>query len=610
MESIHAAVAALDGSTSFKVSQFVRTFVYEMLPPGLNTLALLLAETLVFRHTPKQAFYAACARKLLSVPLVGPLAAVLKANTPEFNLTNLFLYPFENGFWACLILVAYSDDVRSYVTPLELVPIAALFVTRAVVLACKHAYLPVSYVGDAATLGMMYTPEFSGKTIASTLALTSWNDPNNHHLGENEDHDNHSSEFLRLELEAACVVADVRLDGIDVHVGSNRAAEAVRAMARGVGEQSAQTISASPEAVSAKELLASIIARHYGKPMPSFLSVLLQVLGAMFAFIFPACRAISGAPAFGATHLGKLACVSHLLYAWYGFSINMLLATSAAWDFRRRRNALESLTAMVTRHGDEVTTRTRSSRGTGNATATDTEEGIQAASEEGGPPSEEGGPPDDPTGPPRICIDVKNPSSALAWSLVRRATRKVGVVYMHRMNAYNAVFLALAITCTCVLQGLYYGVLAHPHRLVAAVGLGMVSLNISLLCSLAVFEASRINEAVPGHLMLLKREMVALAAELANATFDGTERENVEKQRRMEATLHLLSHVGAAVNHEERVQDPFVVFGGVTAGPGAITATVGILVSMLVVAVQRLLYLYDVGWSYSGHWGEFVAPPA
>ena len=585
--SVDASVAALDASATFKVSQFLRTLVYESLPPGVDTLAVLLAETLVFRHTLGQACRAVLARSLLPVPMVGPLAAMVKANTLGFNLFAIFFYPFQHGFWVCLSLVVFSDDVRNYVTPLELLPLAALYYTRAVVLACKYAYLPVSYVGDAETLGIMYTPEYSFQTMASTLVLITWNDPyskTNSSLASDVNGD-----VLRTEMEAACVLADVNLDGLEVHVGSHRAAEVVRTMAQGIVERSAASPSASPDAVSAKELLASIMVRFYGKPMPGFSMALINVMAVVFACAFPTCRAISGAPAFGATNLGTMACTFHLMYALQGFRVNFGFAISAAWDFRRRRHALESLAAMLSGHGDAITELDE------HAGATDVEAGQRAVGDRTRDGNE---------GAPRICIEVKNPTSALAWSLVRRATRKVGAVWMHRMNAYNTAFLCLAVACTGALQGLYYGVDAYPHRLVAAMGLAVVAFNISLLCSLAVFEAAQINEAVPEHIMLLKRQMVALSAELADSSFHAEG--NAEKHRRMESTLELLKNIGAAVSHEEEVHDPFVVFGRVPAGPGAMTATVGILVSMLVVAVQRLTYLYDIGWSYSGHWGEFV----
>ncbi|XRA97389.1 SET domain-containing protein [Pycnococcus provasolii] len=582
-------LASLDSHVEFKATQFVRTLVYEMAPPAINTLTVLLFETIIFKHTFHQAWRCVLARFLLPVPFCGPVLRLIGDSSWELNIANFCFYILENGIWVSLFIVVLVPEIRDELSTLELVPICVLFVVRATVLALKYAYLPVNYVGGDDVLGLMYTKEFSIQTMYATLVLNAWNNP---HGERNLDKEKKASEVLRCEMEAACMVADVRLDDIEVHVGTEAAAAAIRAAALGVGQRSTALISASPKSVSAKELLASIISAHYGKGIPEFMNNVIYVVTLVFAGSFPAVRAICGAPAFGTTHLGKLACVSHFFYCINGFLVNLAFATSAAWDFRRRRFSLESLASMLVYPGERAANLGERAE---KATRDDVEAGQRYSSAAGRGGNDQS----------RIYIDVKNPSSCLAWSLVRRAVRKVGTQWMYRMNAYSVVFLVAAMACTGALQALYYGVDAYPHRLVSAVGLFMVAMCISFLCSFAVFEAARINEAVPDHLMILKREMVALAAALAGSTFDD---EGEGRKSRMEATLHLLKQVSSTMQHEELVCDPFVVFGRVTAGPGAIGATVGVLISMLIVALQRLSYLLDQGWNYSGRYGEFVAP--
>ena len=73
----------------------------------------------------------------------------------------------------------------------------------------------------------------------------------------------------------------------------------------------------------------------------------------------------------------------------------------------------------------------------------------------------------------------------------------------------------------------------------------------------------------------------------------------------MRSAFRLIECVDQCVHHEEEEADPIEVFYKIRASPAAITATISSLLSMLLVATQRLFTMIESeGWSY-GDMGEF-----
>mmetsp|Transcript_12477 Transcript_12477/g.43326 ORF Transcript_12477/g.43326 Transcript_12477/m.43326 type:complete len:104 (-) Transcript_12477:48-359(-) len=97
--------------------------------------------------------------------------------------------------------------------------------------------------------------------------------------------------------------------------------------------------------------------------------------------------------------------------------------------------------------------------------------------------------------------------------------------------------------------------------------------------------------------------MVALAAQAALRARAG------EEHASMRSSLDLLKEVEGLVAHEEEVDQPLLVFAQLPGSTAAITATAGVLLSMLLVAFQRLFVLLDQGWRYDADArGAFVPP--
>lgn len=68
----------------------------------------------------------------------------------------------------------------------------------------------------------------------------------------------------------------------------------------------------------------------------------------------------------------------------------------------------------------------------------------------------------------------------------------------------------------------------------------------------------------------------------------------------------LIECVDQYIHHEEEQSDPVEVFYKVRASPAAITVIISSLLSMPLVALQRVFTMVESeGWSYGGDMGEF-----
>jgi len=406
----------------------------------------------------------------------------------------------------------------------------------------------------------MYSPRFTAQSMGRQLVVVSWNQPKT------------AQELLRMEVEAASIAADVNLSGVVADVGSEEAAAAVAAAASDVGVVVDRP--AGHGVVRGMTLLAAVVNTHFGTPISASLGWYIAALSAGFAVCQPLCRAAVGAPAFGSTPLGTAVAAVLVYCSWFLFSINFMFVTSAAFDFSRRRKAIECMGELVRFPGAAIPiapseSSSAKAKAKGNAYAST-----------------------------NVLLDLKHPGTCLCWILVRRTMRQIGMCWSKRMNLYSIVFFVLALSLAFALQGLFYG--GIPHRLSTAVSLAYVTVVVSILTSQAVLEASRVNDLSPEHRTLLRREAVALSA-LVTASDDA----EAEKMRR---SLDLLERTEALIQHEEELQSPVVVFGELPASAGAITATVGVLLSALLVALQRLFYLFETGHSYAGEQGQLIGP--
>ena len=126
-----------------------------------------------------------------------------------------------------------------------------------------------------------------------------------------------------------------------------------------------------------------------------------------------------------------------------------------------------------------------------------------------------------------------------------------------------------------------------------------------------MIEAAAINEMVPRLRSWLKRETVAIAAQMA---YLDVPKVRTDASRKEEEQLHsahrLIESVEQYILVEEEQSDPVEVFFKVNATPAAVTFVVSSLLSMLLIAMQRGFTMMDSeGWSYNGPQGQFVRDP-
>ena len=582
----------LEPHVRFKPSQFLRTALYELVPIPLSYFVVLFMETAVFGHSLREARQAAGCRQKLPSPVFPGVATFFRVIPGSWFFTNM-AFVNEVGFWTSFLASIYVPEVREYIEPLEWAPVMILYICRALVISSKYSLLPESWVSDQG--GKMYTPTTVDE-FGRTLVGVAWSDP------KAETH----TDFLRQEMERACLEADVDMSELEIDVGSPVAARALRASARGVGARGDEQVGKTPTVVSGKELLAAITDTHFGASLPGALFAIIMVLALVFAAVAPACRAVVGAPAFGGSPASKACAAFHFWLSFALFMNNMVFTSSMAWNFHRQGSAIKAMNAMMHYPGEPVATfapppppprkapKKKSSVAVSNdADASDEESSesrvIRAAGEAG----------------EMVLVDLKCPDSCLCWSLVRRVIRKIGSPWTRRLNLFSIIFLLCAFTSAMTFLLLFYGVERKTHRLASAASLFYLACVISFMVAVTVLEGSLVNDQVPKVRVRLRREMLAMSAAIAQSQGEGPD---VERQLRAShrllksAEAHIMADEDAAVGSE-----PVQVFYEVPATPAAVTFVISTLVSILLIAMQRTFTMIESeGWAYDGDMGEFA----
>ena len=139
-----------------------------------------------------------------------------------------------------------------------------------------------------------------------------------------------------------------------------------------------------------------------------------------------------------------------------------------------------------------------------------------------------------------------------------------------------------------------------------------MSICISFLVCTTVIEAAAINEMVPRLRSWLKRETVAIAAQMAYLDVPKVRTDASRKEQQQLHSAHkLIESVEQYILVEEEQSDPVEVFFKVNATPAAVTFVVSSLLSMLLIAMQRgFTMMESEGWSYDGKNGEFAMDPS
>ena len=183
------------------------------------------------------------------------------------------------------------------------------------------------------------------------------------------------------------------------------------------------------------------------------------------------------------------------------------------------------------------------------------------------------------------------------------------------MNLYSIIFLFVSFASASILLLLYYGASRYTHRLTTAGSFYFMSIVISSLVCVMVVEACAINELVPKLRAMLKREGVAVAAQMA---FHDTYRRDTrhpmreaDMSERLRSAHRLITDVEQYIRLEEEESNPVEVFLKLNASPAAVTFVVSSLLSVLLISMQRAFAMMESeGWSYNGPSGAFVMDPA
>jgi hypothetical protein len=582
----------LEAVVAFNPSQFVRTLAYELCPPPLSFFVVLFVEVFFFGHTLGEARFAAGCRQMC--PFFSFSKGMDKAYRviPGARLFVNLAFFNETSMWLAFFATMYVDDVRTYIEPGEFAVVMILHTCRALVIASKYSLLPESFTSDDG--GKMYTA-MTIEDFGRTIVGIAWNSPK----------DDGHSDFLKMEMERASLEADVDLSELEIDVGSEIAARALRARASGLGGRTVEKVENNPTVVSGKELVSAIIDTHVGAPLPGILLPVIMFFAVCNALLIPAARGAVGMPMFGGSAASKAVAALHFYHSFIYFFLNLIFTSSMAWNFHRQGNAIRSMNNMMYYPGEPVSNFAhppppmKPPRKKGSVEVlsdddldtkhTESKERrlIRAAGEKG----------------ECVLVDLKDPSSCLTWSLVRRALRKVGSPWSRRLNLFSIVFLMCAFFSATVLLVLFYGGERQTHRLATSVSLAYLACVISIMVSVTVLEGSLVNDMVPRLILRLKRETLAMAAALASV-------HDAAEEKQLRAAHRLVKSVEANILAEEdskRGSEPIEVFYEIPATPAAVTLVFSTLLSMLLIAAQRAFTMIESeGWSYGGEGGTFA----
>ena len=621
----------LSPNSKFNYSQFFRSFLYEALSfPTLQWIAVIVVETLVFGHTVEEAMYCAGARFFAPIPIIGER---MRKAFKQIDMSANFMFVMGPVLFVIPPLAVFADlgETRKYIEPMELLPLLLMVLVQCGIISCKYGILPASYTSDA--FGKIYQP-MTPEDLNRTLILGAWNDP------KNEKH----FDLLKMEMENACLEADVDLNHTEINVGSAHAARAIRMRSRGIGERSEKRMNETPETVSGKELMAALVDVHIGRQLPPELMPFIMFISVLYGLTGPVMRAWCGVPMFGGTHMSKLAAAGLFIASVMMFFANFSFALTCAWHYRRQYDVMEALSQMVRFPGEPLINflppepRPKSKKRkiapvktiSGAIIALNSPMPPAAPHQQGGQPATKAKEDDDEekeseelrelrraakTDQFDVVIDLKDPASCLCWSLVRRSMRHMGSSWARRMNLYSVIFLLAAFFSAGMILGLYFGANRINHRLATAASCYFLAIMVSFLVSLTVYEAAAINEMVPRVRSWLKRESVAIVAQMAYLGNgwgrSGTDDRDKQEAEELRGAYRLIETVEQYIRLEEEESQPVEVFSKIKATPAAVTFVVSSLLSMLLIAMQRgFTMMESEGWSYDGKNGEFAMDPS
>ena len=586
----------LTPNSKFNYSQFFRSFLYEMLTfPTLQWMAVMVVETLVFGHTVQEAMHCAGAREFAPIPIIGER---MRKGMRQCDANANAMFVLAPILFIVPLVAVFADlgNTRTYIEPMELLPLFLMLVVQRSVIACKYGILPASYTSD--DFGKIYQ-SMTPKERDRTLILGAWIDP------KNEGH----FDLLKMELENACLEADVELNQTEMNVGSAQAARAIRMRSRGIGERSEQRTNETPEVVSGKELMAALVDVHIGRQMPSAIMAGIMLISILFGLTGPVMRGWCGVPMFGGTHMSKFAAAGLFIGNVMMFLGNFAYVATCAWHYRRQYEVMEALSQMVRFPGEPLINFLPPKPKPKSKTKVDADKEEESAELRELRRAAE-------TAEFDVVIDLKDPASCLCWSLVRRSMRHMGSSWGRRMELYSAIFLFAAFFSAGMILGLYFGANRMTHRLATAATWYFLAIMVSSLVSITIYEAAAINEIVPRVRSWLKRESVAIAAQMAylrngwmpSGGGDGDKQESEE----LRGAFRLIETVEQYIRLEEEESHPVEVFASkIKATPAAVTFVVSSLLSMLLIAMQRgFTMMESEGWSYDGKNGEFAMDPS
>ncbi|GMH57371.1 hypothetical protein TrLO_g12679 [Triparma laevis f. longispina] len=539
----------------FNKQEFFTSLVYETLPPVI--LSPLFA---VFMEGPERAYH------LVNHRLFLPVDKSYQKDNPGlivfwWIVFIPILHLVQFSVWSCFF---YSSDLGIDIW--EGILAFFTFVCRNMILSIKYAY----YSDE----------ELEGAHQTRKLIGAGWRFPLEH------------QGLVEEELKLAQELIDVHLGAPSFKLENVEAAQFLRNFDCHEDFKADNGHNEDDE-VSAAFIVHQFVRKCFGNEIPFGFNAKIANFAPLVTALIPnLLRLSSGQWAFGETHWQKSVHAGLFVSRFFFFAQLFLFGYIAVHDFMRRKHTMKLLGRMTTFPGvrlDEFLTRKESKGEKKDAeiakvkekekakkeleakkkgTDINSSEKVYAAPDD--PKKDDN--PADPAAleegdlPPirsmqtsldspdisglRVYIDLREGANAFSWVLARRAVKAFGSGYYSRIQAYIGVLFLWSVFAMISLNGLFWS--SQKHSVNTIYYLCIVVFTITVCVLTAVGEATKLQEMVTLHRMILKNEIFAIDQTLSD---NALHEENVKKGLRS-ATKKFAPSLDERLNNDDGMKGP------------------------------------------------------
>jgi hypothetical protein len=564
----HETIDKLESQEEFSMHEFAKALIYELSP------VIFVSPLLCCLLEPSIAAGYNVARYRSFIP--SPL--------PQFP-------PFWSAFRGCLaqlvILTAVVLRVaigsnKSSVDVSECFIAYSLIVARSMVVSLKYGFMPKT------SIKAMQDGTWDHKHSLQNMLLFSWTHPD--------------EEIIHTLTKQAQELANVDLGALFYSVEPAQSAKFLSELrARHHNDYQLSTPKDSkPTQVSVEDALLAIVASSYSTPPLKVNSVVIPCVMFCLIIVPGIVRVSYQVPVFGLTPADIFIYIGIFLGMFMGNFSTLMFCLVSASDLRRRRAVMDMLGKVIVYPGLEFDSVFRRPDGGGCIS-----EGAERY----------------------LYIDPEIRDNCYSWLLMRRTLNMFANNFFRRCQTYIAVLVSWCIAAVIYLNVLIW--FSVPHHFSSFLSLCCGITGVTVCVQIALTAAVKLQSAVPGHRLILKRCIVGINQELVQvargqevevtesdkeAAQGWTDRvQRIEKQdsvpafskvataavawkgqtdgkslTRLKNLREMFRSIDDVIAFEEEEKDPVKIFG-IVAKPELSSAVFGVVVAGLGMAAERYI---------------------